>query len=169
VRLAIIGSRDFPDRARVVRYVGQLSQETVVVSGKAPGVDRWAAEVARRRNMTVEELPADWDRLGRRAGFERNEALVAKVDAVVAFWTTKSRGTAHAILVALRKNKPIRVCGPRGEEIPKDRLRDMARRVLDAKAPPKPDDVNYDPAWEKDVVSTHRTAMLRRWGRARVR
>ena len=45
-RVAVVGSRGYPDRAAVAAYVQALAEGTVVVSGGARGVDRWAADAA---------------------------------------------------------------------------------------------------------------------------
>lgn len=168
MRLAIVGSRNYRDLQRVEDFVNRLAPETVVVSGGASGVDRRAERAARARGLTVDIFEADWNGAGRRAGIERNERMLATVDAVAAFWDGESRGTAHAILCACRLRKFVRVCGNHGEK-PLDQAKDRARRVMADRPKKRHEDVAYDPAWEKDVVSSHRGAMLRRWGRGRVR
>lgn len=114
MRVAVVGSREYVGLNHVAALVGRMPPDTVVVSGAAPGVDRYAVQVARARDLATEEFPADWDRLGKRAGLLRNEKMIATVDAVIAFWDLRSRGTAHAIATAKRLRKKLRVYGPEG-------------------------------------------------------
>lgn len=112
VRMGIIGSRDYPDLEAVRAFVRSLPLSVVVVSGGARGVDLVAAAAARARGMFVDEFlvsPETWERLGPRAGPERNERLVGSCERVVAFWDGASRGTAQAIGVARRLGKPLEV------------------------------------------------------------
>ncbi len=55
------------------------------------------------------EHPADWKRLGKRAGFARNQTIVDDCDEVLAWWDGKSRGTAHTIGMARKAGKPVTV------------------------------------------------------------
>ncbi|HVR09596.1 MAG TPA: SLOG family protein [Thermoanaerobaculia bacterium] len=111
--LAIVGSRDFPDLRRVLRFVHGLPAGIVVATGGARGVDRCAAAAARARGLEVTEHLADWDRHGTRAGFIRNRTVALRCDRMVAFWDTFSSGTADAITCALRRGRPVTVVLPR--------------------------------------------------------
>lgn len=121
MKIAIVGSRDYPQPSAVSRYVGRLHMECpdvwgegglVIVSGGARGVDSWAADEARIRDIPVEEYPAEWVRYGKRAGFLRNEDIVKAANKVVAFWDGESRGTKHTIDLALRHKKHLEVIFP---------------------------------------------------------
>lgn len=109
---AIVGSRDYPDLDAVRRYVATLPEGCTVVSGGARGVDRAGAQTARQRGLRVVEYLPDWDRYGKRAGFLRNEQIVAAADTVIVFWDGESRGTKHTIDLARRANKPCHVVTP---------------------------------------------------------
>ena len=117
MRIAVVGSRDYADLERVARYVTALPPGSVVVSGGARGVDRAAALAARAAGLTVRVLDADWKRLGRGAGFARNEQIVAEAERVVAFWDGTSRGTVDTIRRARAGGKAVTVFGPSGEEL----------------------------------------------------
>jgi hypothetical protein len=112
VRIAIVGSRDYPDLAQVRGYVSALPANTHVVSGGARGVDRAAEQAARARGLPVTVLRADWARFGRSAGFRRNALLVRAADCVIAFWDGRSRGTAGTIEMARRLGKHVEVVRP---------------------------------------------------------
>lgn len=109
MKVAIVGSRDFSELARVDAYVDALPADTVVVSGGARGVDRRAEQRARARGLEVVSLSADWARHGKRAGFLRNREIVATVDRVVAFWDGVSPGTASTIELARRTGKAVEI------------------------------------------------------------
>lgn len=107
VYLAIVGSRDYPNLDRVRRFVESLPSNTIVVSGGARGVDRCAATAARARGLRVIEFLAEWRRLGRSAGFVRNEKIVRQCDRMVAFWDGSSPGTRNSISLARRSGRPV--------------------------------------------------------------
>jgi len=117
MKIAIIGSRDFPDLDLVRRFVTELPRSTVVVSGGARGVDQAAEGAAEACGLEVIVLKPDWDGLGKRAGLIRNEDIIDEADRVVAFWDGSSKGTIHALKLAVESNKPIRVFGSDGEEL----------------------------------------------------
>lgn len=96
-RVAVIGSREFPDAALVRRYVHRLPLAATVVSGGARGVDTWAVEEAGKRGMAVDVIPADWEKHGKKAGPMRNQQIVDSVDMLMAFWYGSSRGTRDAV------------------------------------------------------------------------
>lgn len=114
MKVAIVGSRDYPDMEQVVDFVFQLPDGTEVVSGGARGVDSWAADTAKSTllDLEVRVFPADWNRHGKSAGYIRNQQIVDYADCVVAFWDGKSRGTAHTIKLAREADKLKAVFGP---------------------------------------------------------
>ena len=99
-RLAIAGSRNFPRLDLVHQLVNRLQPTTTVVTGGAAGVDQAALAAARARGLAAEVYWPNWAQLGQRAGLERNLAMLASVDGLVAFWDGKSKGTLHAIGIA---------------------------------------------------------------------
>ncbi len=90
-------------------FVRELPQDTVIVSGGARGVDRTAVEEAERCHLLTDVHYAEWQRLGHRAGFERNKLIVEEADEVVAFWDGASHGTLHTIKLARAAGKPVTV------------------------------------------------------------
>jgi hypothetical protein len=109
VRVAIIGSRNFPDEQQVYSYVSGLPSGTTVVSGGADGVDSWAAAAARTRGLGVVTYEPNYELHGKRAPLVRNEAIAIDCDRMVAFWDGKSRGTMHAVQQAERLGRPVMV------------------------------------------------------------
>lgn len=112
--VAIVGSRSWQDKNAVYRYVDSLPEETVVISGGAPGVDTLAAIATKQRirlgaDLRFDVIPAMWDVYGKSAGMKRNGAIVALADRIVAFWDGQSRGTADTIAKARRAGKPVEI------------------------------------------------------------
>jgi hypothetical protein len=117
VKVAIVGSREYPALHLVTAYVASLKKydpTITVVSGNARGVDKTAQEEALRLALRVLIIPADWSQ-GKGAGFARNEEIVMAADVIVCFWDGESQGTAHDIKLARVHNKRLRVFGPEGE------------------------------------------------------
>jgi len=112
VRVAVVGSRDYPDLAQVGRYIRALPRGTVVVSGGARGVDSRAESAARNAGLVTDIYLADWDLHGKKAGYVRNMLLVDACDKLVAFWDGTSRGTKHAIELARSAGKRVVVFEP---------------------------------------------------------
>lgn len=116
-RVAIVGSRDWPDPERVRAYVRSLPPGTVVVSGGAKGVDTWAVDEACLCGLECHGCPAEWEAHGRAAGPIRNSVIVANCDRVVAFWYGDSRGTADTVRKARRAGKPVEVVTMNANEV----------------------------------------------------
>jgi len=120
VRVLICGSRDFKDESLVRKEVLILAgltfdlrrtEKATVIAGGARGVDRWAADEARRQGLVVEEFLPDWQHYGKPAGVVRNRQMFeqGKPDEVWAFWDGKSRGTHDSITRARRMKLPLRL------------------------------------------------------------
>lgn len=118
MRVAIVGSREYPQCRLVVRYVHRMELDDVVVSGGALGVDYTAESAAKDRGMDAHIYRANWKLHGRRAGFIRNKQIVDYADRVVAFWDGSSSGTAHTIQLTRLARKPLEVYGPDGQRMP---------------------------------------------------
>lgn len=121
--VAIVGSRNYPDRQQVMDYVASLPPHTVIVSGGARGVDSWAEQSATAKGLATKVFPVNTDGLppgeqgrreyGRRA-FARNADIVTACDRLVAFWSTDkggqfSNGTKHSIDLARKQGKPVAI------------------------------------------------------------
>ena len=107
MKVAIVGSRDYSDLEEVRRYVDGLPSDTIFISGGARGVDKAAEQAAKRVGMKTKIYPAEWDKYGKSAGFRRNTVMILAADRIVAFWDGKSKGTKHAIDIAIKYRKPL--------------------------------------------------------------
>jgi hypothetical protein len=115
-RVAIIGSRQFPDVVTVYEYVQKLPQDTIVISGGAKGVDQAAEYAARQCGLKVISIPVledEWglykdEKSGKSyAGHNRNQAIIDMAGRVVAFHESNSPGTANSISKAKAAGKPL--------------------------------------------------------------
>jgi hypothetical protein len=113
VRVAIVGSRDYPDLDKVRDYVNSLPIDAVIITGGAKGVDKAAELAARARGMTVVIHEAEWNLHGRSAGPIRNTEIVKDCDKLVAFWDEQTPGTKDSISKAAKAGKLEQVfrCG----------------------------------------------------------
>jgi len=112
-RIAVIGSRGFDDYVRL-EAVLEPYLPAVLVSGGAQGADALAERLAEERGLTIDVIPADWQRYGRGAGPIRNKQIVESADLVIAFWDGKSRGTRSALAHADKVGVPVEVHHPDG-------------------------------------------------------
>jgi hypothetical protein len=118
--LAIVGGRDFEDfvllSSMIDEYFGSSDQTgenevlmfyrfDKIVSGGARGTDTLAKKFAEEIGCPLEEFLPDWDGLGKRAGFVRNEKIIGAADVVLAFWDGKSSGTGSSLGIAKRLKK----------------------------------------------------------------
>jgi hypothetical protein len=111
MKVAIVGSREYPDLNFVRRYVRLLAMKhpgITVISGGARGVDTVAVQEAKRCGLPVEVYKADWNTHGRGAGFIRNAVIVDNADVVISFWDGQSRGTQHTVRLARERKKIVR-------------------------------------------------------------
>lgn len=112
MRVIVAGTRDFNDPPRLFRYLDAYHARrpiTSVVCGMARGVDSIGRDWAISRGIQVDEFPADWKRLGNKAGPLRNIQMAENADALIAIWDGKSRGTKHMIDTATRKGLKVTV------------------------------------------------------------
>lgn len=109
VRLIVCGGREFSDGAFVYRILDYIHSTRVIaeiIQGGAKGADALAKAWAHARGIPCTEVPADWDRHGKRAGPLRNrQMLELRPDGVVAF--DGGRGTADMIRQATGVGVPV--------------------------------------------------------------
>ena len=81
MKIAIVGSRMI-GAVDISRYVSRGDE---IVSGGAAGVDRCAAEYARKNGLPLTEFLPQYERYGRAAPLVRNRSIVDYAEKVIAF------------------------------------------------------------------------------------
>jgi len=117
-RLLVTGSRDWPDKLMVEKTLDELvafgmrlshAGDVVIVHGACPrGGDKMADDWALESGFAVEQYRANWNALGRSAGFIRNKQMVdLGADLCIAFIYNKSRGASSCADLAHRALIPV--------------------------------------------------------------
>lgn len=100
MKVIVAGSRSFNDYQLMENKLGKIlknQEEVIIVSGTARGADKLGERYADNNGYDVIEMPADWDKYGKSAGYKRNEHMAQISDAAVIFWDGESKGTKHMI------------------------------------------------------------------------
>lgn len=125
LRVIIAGSRDFGDFPKLMNSCIDILHEISdqnddldkirIVSGTARGADILGEQYAKISGYEVSRFPADWDGLGKRAGYVRNAEMAKYAVAdesygvLIAFWDGKSKGTKHMIDLAEKNGLEVHV------------------------------------------------------------
>lgn len=107
LRIGVTGGRDYM-KIKVVREAIEkyVPKTATLVHGGARGADTLCTAAAASLGIKREAHPADWERLGKSAGFIRNQAMVdAGLDLLIAF--PGGNGTADMVRKAQRANIKI--------------------------------------------------------------
>lgn len=121
IKIIIAGGRDFSDynylKESVFTVLKQIKNQGFntsktnieIISGNATGADSWGERFSWDHLITLKMFPADWNRLGRKAGILRNIEMAdycvknAEFSCLIAFHDTISKGTAHMLKTAKSK------------------------------------------------------------------
>ena len=108
LKVGIIGSRRFPSPELVIGFVKAISNyDIMIISGACPNSpDQWAVDAAKTLSIPYKEYPADWNGMGKAAGFARNTTIAQESDVVIAFHYNGSKGTLDTIIKAIKLRKP---------------------------------------------------------------
>jgi YspA, cpYpsA-related SLOG family len=116
MKTIVVGSRGFEDCQFVSRAI-EMARWTIteVVSGCARQIDRLGERWTAARNIPVERFPAEWERLGKAAGFLRNEQMARYAEALVALWDQNSSCSWHMVHRATELGLAVLVASTRDE------------------------------------------------------
>ena len=114
-KVIVAGGRDFNDYEMMRQRLFELFNNNKffagnivkIISGMADGADTLAIRYADENRLPKIMMPACWYYDRRRAGFLRNEDMLAIADALVAFWDGESHGTKHMIEISQEKGIPV--------------------------------------------------------------
>ena len=114
-KVIIAGSRGFSNYKLLREQCNKFLREKrktsniIIVSGHARGADTLGEKYAQDEGFVLEIYPAQWKKLGKQAGYRRNEQMAEVADALIAFWDGSSKGTKHMIDIMNEKNLLVRV------------------------------------------------------------
>lgn len=113
MKVVVAGGRKFSNYRLLNETLNNLQQELSgeieVVCGMATGADSLGFAWAKKNNKTIHEMPANWDKYGKSAGYIRNTEMADFSDIVILFWDRKSKGTKHMRDIALEKGLSIKI------------------------------------------------------------
>jgi hypothetical protein len=109
MRLAVIGSKEFTDYARLKEILNSIDTVSEIISGAAPGTDRMAASYAKECHLKLVEFPPDFDRYGKEAKLVRNRQIVENCDYLIAFWDGVCQSTKYTIDYATASKIPVSI------------------------------------------------------------
>lgn len=120
IRLIVAGSRGFNDytllETSLIHFLsGRKPSEVEIVSGAARGADTLGERFAYEKHCKLHRMPADWNRLGKQAGYIRNEDMAKYASApgydgrCILFWDGKSPGTRHMLDLAYKYHLKVKV------------------------------------------------------------
>lgn len=107
-RVLVAGSRSYKDYLGFKDYLLRFlpkDKKPIIVTGMAPGPDRFAYEFAKVNKLDYMPIKADWDEYGKSAGYRRNAVMAKLCDEAIIFWDGKSKGTKN--MMDLCKEKRI--------------------------------------------------------------
>ncbi len=114
-KVVVAGGRDFKDFEKLTEVLDSVlrvrveTHNIVIVSGAARGADSLGEKYAIMRGYKVDTYKANWDALGKSAGYVRNKAMSDNSNASVIFWDGVSKGSKHMIDITVRSGKPFKV------------------------------------------------------------
>jgi len=123
IRVGFVGARDFKNIPLIKKYINKLSDNAVVVSGGAIGVDQASVRYAKKRGLEFKEhLPAlrnDMEYYERvQAYYARNKLIVLDSDYIIAFTDrTREGGTWNTIEWAIKHKVPVLLVRSTGERV----------------------------------------------------
>ena len=125
LRVIIAGSREFDDFSMLMSKCTDILSAIAntnddldkvrIVSGTARGADKLGEQYAKIVGYEISRFPADWDGLGKRAGYVRNAEMAkfavegGNYGVLIAFWDGQSRGTKHMIDLANKYGLEVHV------------------------------------------------------------
>lgn len=108
MRTIIAGSRTITDYSVLQEIIDDWPHMiTQVISGTANGVDKLGEIWAKRNNVELVQMPADWDKWGKSAGYRRNEEMAKVADAAIIIHDGESAGTKHMLDIARKHGLEI--------------------------------------------------------------
>lgn len=116
MRILIAGSRKYPNLDLVRKFVDTLPDDTILLNGRAIGVDNVARNQALFKGLIVQDFEPEYLKFGYRAPIYRNHVMVDIAEWVICFWDGESHGTQDVIDYSLNQSKPLTVYNIYGQK-----------------------------------------------------
>lgn len=109
MKLIIAGSRHIiPTTEQIANFIKEFTlAPSIIISGNARGVDRAGEIFANKVNTPLVLFKANWDKLGKSAGYIRNQEMAKYGDALLLIWDGISKGSGHMKKLMEKENKPV--------------------------------------------------------------
>ena len=112
MNLIVAGGREYNDyetlEEEIDEFVG-IQDDLRIISGMARGADMLGVRYARERVLPLIEMPADWNKHGKSAGYKRNEEMAKYGNSCICFWDGQSKGTGHMIDLARKYKLKLKI------------------------------------------------------------
>jgi hypothetical protein len=110
VKIIIAGSRGFTNYEVLKNVIKETDIGiTEIIVGGAKGADALGERYAKEHNIPHRVFPADWEGLGKAAGYIRNVDMLTEADGVIVFWDGVSKGTKHMWKLAVAERRFVLV------------------------------------------------------------
>ena len=117
MKLALVGSRDYTNYSEfkiiiastLKKWNKKISDVTLVISGGAKGADTLAEQWSKEYKKTITIFIPDWKAFGKAAGPMRNTDIVNECTHMIAFPSTKGKGTQDSIIKAKNTKKTVHI------------------------------------------------------------
>ena len=111
-RIIIAGSRSFDNYELLCETLDNYhidSKTDIIVSGGSKGADTLGERYAKEHGIHFKQFLADWDTLGKSAGYIRNKEMGNYATEAIIFWDGESKGSYHMINIMRNLKKGCRV------------------------------------------------------------
>lgn len=114
-KIIIAGSRSFNNfdlmYSEVIKFLGDKPRvQYEIVSGGAEGADKLGELLAKKHNLKLTIMNADWNHYGKSAGYIRNVQMAKYADACIVFMKKGgSKGSQHMIDIADERGLDLKV------------------------------------------------------------
>ena len=109
MRIIVAGSRGVQDEELIFSFLDKSFGKSIdkiqyVINGMAKGPDTIGGKWGKARGINVKEMPADWDKYGKQAGYLRNVDMANDATHCIIFWDGISPGSKHMLDIAIEKS-----------------------------------------------------------------
>lgn len=109
MKILVCGGRNYEKYAEfnsIMKMVQDKVDVSMIIQGGAKGADHLALEWADKKVIPCLNVPADWDKYGKSAGFKRNAKMLEyEPDMIVAF--TGGVGTKMMMALGISNNVKV--------------------------------------------------------------